>query len=151
MIDRILSGWPGKTLYFIICLGFLGFGLVRLGAGIAALAQLAGWIEIAEMTEAIGEVGPFLAEHADQSLYAFGVPDYFAYIAAMGLVLVAGTIGAMRFKAGGIKLMALYLVMHGALFVNAMVVNPKVILLAVTVALVGVLAWLRPRFAKGRS
>ena len=150
MIDRLLSGWFGKTLYFLICLGFLAFGLVRLGAGLAALAQLAGWIEIGEMTEAIGEVGPFLTEHADQSLYAFGVPDYFAYIALMGAVLVAGTIGAMRYKAGGIRLMALYLVLHGALFLNAMVINPKLVLLAVTVGLVGILAWLRPRFAKRR-
>ena len=145
----MLSGWPGKAFYQLICLGFLGFGLVRLGAGSAALLQMAGWVEFAEITEALIDVERFMAEHADQSLYAFGVADYFAYIAAMGLVLTIGTIGAVRYKLGGLKIMGVYLAMHAALFVNALVLNPKVILLAVTVVLVGILAWLRPRFANG--
>lgn len=149
MIDKWLSGWPGWTLYQLICVGFLGFGLVRLGAGSAALMQMAGWVEFAEITEALVDVEKFMAEHADQSFYAFGVADYFAYIAAMGLVLTIGTIGAMRYKLHGLKIMGVYLAMHAALFVNAMVLNPKVILLAVTATLVGVLVWLRPRFANG--
>ena len=64
----MLSGWPGKAFYQLICLGFLGFGLVRLGAGSAALLQMAGWVEFAEITEALIDVERFMAEHADQSL-----------------------------------------------------------------------------------
>ena len=148
MIDKWLQGSPGKVIYYLISIGFLVFGLIRAVVSSTALAQLAGLVEFPQISEAISDVERFMTEHADQSFYTFGATDYFVYIALMGIVLICGAIGALRLKAGGLKLIGIYLLMHGALFANAMVINPKMILLGFTVILLGVLVLIRPKIAK---
>lgn len=148
MLKHLTRHRLAKALYYVIAVGFLGFGLIRLSVASTALAQVAGWVNFEDIGLAISDVERFMSEHADQSLYTFGVVDYFAYIAAMGIVLIAGAMGALRLKLGGLKLIGIYLVMHAALFVNAMVINPKVFLLGFTVAMLGLLTWIRPIISK---
>ncbi|HAU22814.1 MAG TPA: hypothetical protein DCS24_09540 [Erythrobacter sp.] len=89
-----------------------------------------------------------MAEHADQSFYEFGVADYFGYIAAMGIVLATGAIGALIYKVGGLRLIGACMAMHAALFINVLVINPKVLLLGFTLVLLGLLVWIRPKISE---
>ncbi len=94
------------------------------------------------------DVEAFMAEHADQSFYEFGVADYFGYIAAMGIVLATGAIGALIYKVGGLRLIGACMAMHAALFINVLVINPKVLLLGFTLVLLGLLVWIRPKISE---
>ena len=102
-----------------------------------------GLIAFPEFADAVAETSEFLANNADRSILAFTVPVYFGYIVAMGVVLLGGSIGALRRRAWGVKLIALYLAMHAALFVNYLTINPKIWFLIGGIALLGLIATVR--------
>ncbi|AFU99979.1 hypothetical protein [Simiduia agarivorans] len=113
-----------------VCLlsaGFL-FGVVRLLVGAAMLAQLGGLLAEPALAEGIGNVSQFMAERADIQLLPLPVPVFFANIALMGCLLIAGTAGVFFRKSWGFYCLYGYLMLHGALFVIYLEVNPKLIL-----------------------
>lgn len=134
---------PLRILAIVIALGFLFFGLVRLGIGFAMLGAESGWwAPVGEMVEALGETRTFLAENAAQAIFAWSVPFYFGLIAVMGAVLAAGALLYLAGRRGaGLVLIAIYLALHGSMFFNYQLVNPKIWLLAGTVAMWAVLWW----------
>lgn len=127
----------------LLALGFLAFGLVRLGVGGAMLgAELGWWAAVGEMAEALDETRAFLALHEAQAFMAWSVAFYFGLIVVMGVILASGAALylAARRKAG-LVLIAIYLALHGAMFLNYQVVNPKIGLLALTIAAWAIMWW----------
>jgi len=123
---------------------FLGYGLIRIGVGGALLAQSLGMVDFTELADATSEVRLFIDARANEQIFPFSVPAYFAYIMAMGTVLAAGAIGAIARRRWGHALLGIYLAMHAALFVNFQEINPKLTGLVVTAVMLFVLVYLRP-------
>ena len=132
-----------RVLALLACIGFLVFGIIRVVVGSGMLAQTLGYVDYTEFAAAITDTSEFLALNAERSLYAFNLHTYLAYIVAMGLVVTTGAIGALRRKSWGVKLIALYLAMHAALFVNYVTINPKIWLLIVGIVLCALIAVVR--------
>ena len=103
-----------------------------------------GLRNVGALAGAVTEVAGFLAERTDRALVPISVPAYFAYIMAMGALLVGGGWGALLRRPWGYVSLATYLVLHAGLFVNYQEVNPKLVGLAISMVAVGGLAWLRP-------
>lgn len=140
MQDRIFRG-----LSLLICLGFLAFGLIRVGVGFALIGATQDWWHFEDLALAVSDTRDFLAEANGRALLPFSVPGYFAYIVAMGVVLSLGAWRTIRRLKFGLWLITIYLAMHGALFANFLTINPKIAYLAVGIALVMFLAWQRRR------
>ena len=131
-------------LGLLIIAALVGYGLVRVGVGAALLAQALALVDFPDLAAAVTEVAQFLGERAELALIPISVPTYFVYIMAMGALLVGGGVGTLLRRWWGHGLLAVYLLMHAALFVNYQEVNPKLVGLAVSIALAIGLAWLRP-------
>ena len=132
-----------RALALLACIGFLVFGIIRIGVGGGLLAQSMGMLHYSEFASAIADTSEFLAMNAERSLFAFNVQGYLAYIVAMGVVVTIGAIGALRRKSWGVKLIALYLAMHAALFANYLTINPKIWYLVVGIVLCALIAAVR--------
>ena len=133
-----------RALALLVITLFIGYGVVRVGVGAALLAQATSLIDFGALAGAVTEVAGCLAERTDRALVPISVPAYFAYIMAMGALLVAGGWGALLRRPWGYVSLATYLVLHAGLFVNYQEVNPKLVGLAISMVAVGGLAWLRP-------
>lgn len=126
----------------MISLAFLGFGLVRIGVGAAMTGQAMGWWSVGgEMAEALADTQRFIGERS-VNLAGFSPSTYLAYIAAMGVVLSAGAAARLFGRRWGLAMIALYLAMHAALFVNFWTINPKIAWLAGGIGLWLILWWL---------
>ncbi|MBT8427466.1 MAG: hypothetical protein KJO02_05490, partial [Erythrobacter sp.] len=81
MASHLAPKWL-RILAVLLSLGFLAFGLVRLGVGSAMLgAELGWWPAMGEMVEALDETRAFLARHEAQAFMAWSVAFYFGLIA----------------------------------------------------------------------
>ena len=127
----------------LVALALLAFGLARLVIGAAMLGTEMGWWSLGgEFTGALGDARRFLAEHAEGAIFPWGPRFYFALITAMGAVLSAGSFLYLRRRyAAGLGLIALYLALHGGMFLNYQLINPKIYLWGVTVGMWLILAW----------
>ena len=144
-LSTLPSSWP-RSVAILICIGFLAFGLIRIGVGGALLGQEIGWwSQGGEMAEALAETRQFLADKSPQALIPLSPAAYFAVIIFMGMSLSLGAGLYWLKRRGGLSLIALYLATHGWLFVNFQTINPKIAVLAVGVALWLVLLWARKR------
>lgn len=132
-----------RTLSVIICIAALLFGLVRLGVGGAMFGMEAGWWTLGgEFAEVLPEARAFMAKHEAQAIMPWSLSFYFGLIAVMGVVLIVGAVQYLRGRlTSGLTLMALYLAMHGGMFFNYQLINPKIMIFAVTVLLWLVLWW----------
>ena len=130
-----------NIIAIVICIAFLGFGLIRTGVGSAVLAQDLGAIQVDAITEPLIETTEFLAEASSKGFYKFSTRTYLMYIIAMGVVLVVGAIGALRRTSWGYGAITLYLGMHAALFINYQTINPKIAFLGLGIALLLALIW----------
>lgn len=135
-----------KTAGTLLCLLLLGYGLVRISVGVSLLAQELTWINFPELAEALADMKVFFDARADRQLLPFSMAAYNGYILAMGLVLTAGAAGVMGYQRWGFMLLAVYLLMHAALFVNYQEfnLNKKLFGLALQCAILLVLVYLRP-------
>lgn len=130
-----------RKLAIIICLVFLASGLIRIGVSLLMIGQTVGWWSFGgEATEALADTQRFIAER-EYNLVGFTPLTYFGFILFMGLTISLGAIGQMWRKHWGLVLIGLYLLSHGALFVNFMTVNPKVLLLGLAIVTTMVLVW----------
>lgn len=134
-----------RIVSVIICLGFLLFGVMRMGVGAALILQIAGMIDLPDLASTVTDTAVFLGQANERAIIGMGVTPYFGYIIAMGLVLVAGAVSALLRRHWGYRLIGLYLVMHGALFVNFLTVNPKIVYLAGGVTLLALLIFAQRR------
>ena len=139
-----------KWLAIAVALFFLGFGLVRMGIGAAMFGFELGWWTLGgEFAEVLPEARDFLAKHAGQAIFPWSTAFYFALIFAMGAVLASGAGEYLRGRRGsGLSLIALYLAMHGGMFLNYQLINPKIWLWAATVAAWIYLYWWHQRHAE---
>ena len=139
-LDRLV-----RAITFLILLAFLLFGLVRLGVGAAMGGQVLGnWDLGGDIAVGVSDVRAFLSEHNAQAIITMTPVGYFSVIAAMGVALIFGAgLFLVRRRKAGLVWLALYLLMHAGLFVNFGVINPKLQILAVTVAAWGWLFWRR--------
>lgn len=141
MIARIFT--------ILICIAAIVFGILRMGIGAAMYGMEAGWWSLGgEFAEVLPEARDFLAEHAGQAIFAWSVSFYFGLIVVMGAALALG--GALYLRGrrqAGLALMALYLAIHGGMFLNYQLINPKIWLFAATVAL-WLFLWWRSRVAR---
>ena len=106
-----------------------------------------GIIDIDALREPIEEVGKFLEEKAegDSQLIAVSVGGYVGYIALLGLTLSIGAVSSLANKRSGLPLIATFLLMYAALFINFQTINPKIVHLAVAAVLFLLLLWLKVR------
>ena len=124
-----------KLVAAIVCAIALGFGLIRLGAGVVLMAQAAGVIDIPAFNEPITDIERFMAEKNDQAFFALTPITYLAIIAFMGFCLVFGAIGSWLRHMWGYGFLALYLLTHASLFINFQTINPKINILIAGVLL----------------
>jgi hypothetical protein len=130
-----------RKLAIAICLVLLASGLVRIGVGGLMIGQAAGWWALeGEAAGSLADTIRFIREQKS-NLVGFTPMSYFAFILFMGLTISLGAIGQMWRKQWGLVLIGIYLLSHGALFVNFMTVNPKIVLLVLATALTVILAW----------
>ncbi len=130
----------------ILTLALLGYGLIRIGVGGLLLAQHLAWINVPELADALADMKVFFDARADRQLLPFNMAVYNGYIFAMGLVLTAGAAGVMCYQRRGFILLAVYLMMHAALFVNYQEFNfnKKLFGLALQCVILLALVYLRP-------
>lgn len=135
-----------KTVGMLLCLLLLGYGLVRIGVGTALLAQELTWINFPELAEALADMRVFFDARADRQLLPLNMAAYNGYILGMGLVLTAGAAGVICYQRWGFVLLAVYLLMHAALFVNfqEFTLNKKLFWLVMQCVVLLVLVYLRP-------
>lgn len=135
-----------KTAGMLLCWLLLGYGLVRIGVGASLLAQELTWINFPELADALADMKVFFDARADRQLLPFNMAVYNGYIFAMGLVLTAGAAGVMCYQRWGFILLAGYLMMHAALFVNYQEFNfnKKLFGLALQCVILLALVYLRP-------
>ena len=132
-----------RIIAIVIGIAFLSYGLLRLGVGSAMLGQELGIFDIDALQEPIEEVGEFLEEKADKQLIPVTVGGYVGYIALMGLTLSIGAIGSLTNSRFGLPLIATFLLMYAALFINFQTINPKIVHLAVSSVLYLFLLWIK--------
>jgi hypothetical protein len=130
-----------RKLAILLCLIFLASGLVRIGVSLLMIGQASGWWTFGgEAVEALADTQRFIAER-DFNLVGFTPVAYFGFILFMGVTVSLGAIGQLWRRRWGLVLIGVYLLSHGALFVNFMTVNPKILLWALTVVMAALLAW----------
>jgi len=134
-----------RIIAIVIGIAFLAYGLLRIGVGSAMLGHELGILDIDALQEPIEEVGEFLEEKADKQLIPVTVGGYVGYIALMGLTLSIGAIGSLTNKRFGLPLIATFLLMYAALFINFQTINPKIVHLAVAAVLFLLLLWIKKR------
>ena len=134
-----------RIIAIVIGIAFLAYGLLRIGVGSAMLGHELGIFDIDALQEPIEEVGEFLEEKADKQLVPVTVGGYVGYIALMGLTLSIGAIGSLTNKRFGLPLIATFLLMYAALFINFQTINPKIVHLAVAAVLFLLLLWINKR------
>ena len=136
-----------RIIAMVIGVVFLAYGLLRIGIGSAMLGHELGIFHIEALQEPIEEVGEFLEEKADNNKQVIPVTvgGYVGYIALMGLMLSTGAIGSLANKRFGLPLIATFLLMYAALFINFLTINPKIVHLAVAVVLFLLLLWIKKR------
>lgn len=134
-----------RIIAIVIGIAFLAYGLLRIGVGSAMLGHELGIFDIDALQEPIEEVGEFLEEKADKQLVPVTVGGYVGYIALMGLTLSIGAIGSLTNKRFGLPLIATFLLMYAALFINFQTINPKIVHLAVAAVLFLLLLWINER------
>jgi hypothetical protein len=134
-----------RIIAIVIGIAFLAYGLLRIGVGSAMLGHELGIFDIDALQEPIEEVGEFLEEKADKQLISATVGGYVGYIALMGLTLSIGAIGSLTNKRFGLPLIATFLLMYAALFINFQTINPKIVHLAVAAVLFLLLLWIKKR------
>jgi hypothetical protein len=137
-----MSRWR-RRLANAIALVLLGYGLLRLGVGSVLLAQVLGAVDVPGLGAAVEEIAGFLERAGPTSWIATSVAGYVSYIAAMGIVLATGAVGALNDRRFGLPMIGAFLLMYALLFVNFQTINPKVIHLLVCAALFLALVWLR--------
>ena len=128
----------------LIAILLLGYGIIRIGVGVALLAQTFEIVSSSELAEATLEVEQFIDIRANKQIIPFTLTGYFAYILAMGILLTTGAIGAIVRRKWGFILLWIYLANHAALFINYQEINPKIFVLVLQVVLLFVLIYLRP-------
>lgn len=141
-----------RKLAIVICCLFLASGLIRICVGGIMIGQAAGWWALdGEAAEALADTQRFVNERT-ANIVGFTPISYFAFIVFMGLTISLGAIGQMWRKQWGLVLIGIYLLSHGALFVNFMTVNPKIALLGLAGLLTMFLWWAnRPSKLDGES
>lgn len=140
-----------KTIGIIILLVLLGYGIIRIGVGIALSAQASEIVNFPELAEAVEEVNVFIGERASKQVIPFSATGYFAYILSMGILLSAGAIFVFLRKNTGFVILWIYVALHAALFINYLEINPKLFVLALQVILVFTLRRLRPPLLPSNS
>lgn len=128
----------------LIAILLLGYGLVRIGVGGALLAQTSEVINFSDLAEAALEVKEFIDIRASKQFIPFTLKGYFTYILIMGILLSTGAIHTIIRRRQGFILLWLYIGMHAALFINFLEINPKILVLALQIALLFLLKYLRP-------
>jgi len=130
-----------RKLAIVICCLFLASGLIRIVVGGMMIGQAAGWWVLdGEAAEALADTQRFIGEQS-KNIAGFTPISYFAYILFMGLTISLGAIGQLWRKRWGLVLIGVYLLSHGALFVNFMTVNRKVAFLGLAALLTAILWW----------
>jgi len=130
-----------RRLAIFICLIFLASGLIRIGVSLMMIGQVQGWWFFdGEAVEALADTQRFIAER-DVNLVGFTPLFYFAYIMFMGVTISLGAIGQIWRKRWGLVLIVIYLLSHGALFVNFATINPKIFLWGLSVLVTALLIW----------
>ncbi len=130
-----------RKLAIVICLVFLASGLIRIFACGGMMGLEAGWwAPGGEFAEAMTDTQRFFGERK-VNLVGFTPFTYFGYIIFMGVTISLGAIGQLWRKQWGLTLIAIYLLSHGALFINFMEINPKIFLWGLSVAVAAVLVW----------
>jgi len=132
-----------KYVRILISVGFLIYGLIRIGVGSLLLGQETGLVDIEAFHEPVRDIGAFLAKSADKQLLSVSVAGYVGYIALMGVVLSTGAVMSLKGRSLGLAFIGVFLAMYALLFINFQTINPKAAHLAVCAALFGVLFWLR--------
>jgi phosphotransferase system glucose/maltose/N-acetylglucosamine-specific IIC component len=130
-----------RHVSILICLCLLAFGLIRIGVGGAMIGQELAWWKLGgDIAGGLADTHRFIAAR-ETNMAGFTPLSYFVYIVLMGVVLNLGAIGHLLRWRWGLALIALYLAMHAALFVNFLTVNPKLVYLGIGVALWLALWW----------
>lgn len=130
-----------RKLAILICLIFLASGLIRIFVGGSMMGLEAGWwAPGGEFAEALADTHRFFGERT-VNLVGFTPFTYFGYILFMGVTISLGAIGQLWRRQWGLILITIYLLSHGALFVNFMEINPKILLWALSVAVTAILVW----------
>ncbi len=128
----------------LIAILLLGYGIIRIGVGLALLAQTLELLNFSELAEASVEVKEFIEIRVSEQIIPFTVIGYLAYILVMGILLSIGAVYTIFRKRWGFILLWVYIGMHTALFINFLEINPKIIVLVLQVILLLVLNYLRP-------
>ena len=130
-----------RKLAILICLIFFASGVLRIFAGGGMMGMEAGWWVLdGEFAEAMEDTHRFFSERT-VNLVCFTPFSYFGYIVFMGLTISLGALGQLWRKDWGLVLIGIYLLSHGALFVNFMEINPKIYIWGLSVFVTLVLIW----------
>lgn len=128
--------------YYVILVGFLVYGGIRAGGGLAAFAQAAGWWDTEIGRKVVETVASSLPEMSGRAFVPLSVEGYIAWSATMGIVLTAGSLLALFKVRGGYLLMGVYFVLFGMGFMNYMVLNVKLLHFAASLFLFLLMVWL---------
>jgi hypothetical protein len=131
--------------YYLINIGFLIYGVLRLLGSVPGFAHVMGWWDNKIGREIVSKIDVALPELSEKAIVVLSIEAYMGWSVLMGLVLTVGSLLAL-FKARiGYLLMGSYFVLFGLGFVNYLSINAKILHFAVGLSLFVVMLLLSKR------
>lgn len=142
------NGTPRQIAYYVIAIGFLIYGGLRVAGALPAFAQSMGWWDTQIGRQIVEVLESSLPEMSGQAIVSLPVQAYIAWSAIMGIVLTVSSLLALFMFRADYVLMGAYFFLFGLGFINYMVVNVKLVHFAAGLLLFLLMLWLsdvRPR------
>lgn len=131
--------------YYVINVGFVIYGALRLLGAVPAFAHIVGWWENDIGREVVGKLDTALPELSETAIVVLPLEVYMGWSAVMGVVLTLGAAFALFRARIGYILMGIYYALFGLLFVNYPTVNIKILHLIIGLSLFFVMLLLARR------
>ncbi len=134
-----------NVAYYMIVLGFLIYGGLRLYGTVPAVGQIMGWMNTDIGRLVVEALKPGFPELSAGAIIPLSIEVYMGWSALMGITLTLGSFLALFKLRAGYALMGLYFVLFGAGFVNYLAFNIKLLHFAAGLMLFLLMLWLSNR------
>lgn len=128
--------------YYVIIVGFLIYGALRLNGAIPAFGQTMGWWDTDIGREIVEALAPGFPEMSAGAIVPLSIEVYMGWSALMGITLTVGSVLALFKLRIGYIFISFYYVLFAAGFINYLVFNVKLLHFGVALAFFVLALWL---------
>ena len=132
-----------NVVYYILCMPFLVYALVRLFGNFALFGQSTGWFKSEAGALIIRKTAEGMDKFNPQAFIKFSPEAYLIYVAVVGITMAIGTAGILFKQIWGFYFLAAYCLLFIAGIVNFKAFNIKVVVFSFFVVALIILYFLR--------